>query len=97
MKKSKIIEKYEFIDLPELNLKKLYEKMYHCGGSCSWYPGDGFFKPLSEVKNINNILFLGKENINTPNVYVYEKGDDIIGDFIMDKFKIKLCEEVLIK
>lgn len=28
MKKSKIIEKYEFIDLPELNLKKLYEKTF---------------------------------------------------------------------
>lgn len=97
MKKCKIIEEYEFRNLPAQDLKKLQEKINHCGGTCNWYPGDGFFKPLSEVKNINNIMFLKGDTIDTPKVYVYEKGDDIIGDFIMDNFKVKLCEEILIK
>lgn len=93
MKKEKVIKSIEF---PEEFQDKIWEKIHHCGGSCHWYPGDGFFKPLEEVINIDNILFLDSDTLETKDVYVYEKGDDKIGDWIMDKYKVKLCEEILI-
>ena len=94
MKKIKVINAYDF---PEEFQDELYKKKCHCGGSCSWYPGEAFFKPLSEVKDINNILFLPSETKDTPDVYVYEKGDDVIGDWLMDNHGVGLCEEILIK
>ena len=86
---------FEVSDLPDEFHKELYEKIQHCGGSCKWYPGDGYFKPLDEVRDISKIHFCKNEDENTKDVFVYEEGDDLIGDWFM-KNKIKLIEEVLI-
>ena len=94
MKKVKL---FELSDFPDEFQDEITEKFWHCNkGVVSWYPGDGYFKPLSEVKDMSKIMFFDGDNIDTPNVYVYEKGDDKIGDFLMDNFKIKLCEDVKI-
>lgn len=84
-------------DFPHEFQDKIAEKMNHCGGTCSWYAGDGYFKPLSEVRDLSKIHFQKGEDIGTKNVYVYEEGDDPIGDWLMKNHKIKLTEEVLIK
>lgn len=94
MKKMKV---FDITDFPHEFQDEIREKQNHCEGACSWYPGDGLFKPLSEVKDMDNIMFYKGDTIDTKDVYVYEKGDDPIGDWIMDNFKVKLCEGVLIK
>lgn len=94
MKKMKVFEINEF---PYEFQDEISEKQTHCEGACKWYPGDGFFKPLSEVKDKSKIHFYGDENENTKDVYVYEEGDDLIGDWLMKNHNIKLCEEILIK
>ena len=84
---------FELGEFPENLYKEISSKFHH--RRCSWYPGDGYFKPLSEVRDMTKIHFYGKENIDTKDVYVYEEGDDLVGDFLMTR-GIKICEEVLI-
>ncbi len=45
---------------------------------------------------MSKIHFFEKDTLETKDVYVYEEGDDEIGDWLMKNHKIKLCEEVLI-
>lgn len=89
MKKQKTIEIHEF---PQEFQNKIAEKMNHCGGHCHWYPGDGFFKPESEVRDRTKILRYN----GAAEGYIYEVGDDPISDWLMKNHKIKLIEEVLI-
>ncbi len=88
---------FEYTDIPKEIRDALSDKLDGKGQNSyiNYYPGDGYFKPLSEVKNMENILFYGKDTIDSPDVYVYEKGDDIAGDYFMEK-GAKLCEDVLI-
>lgn len=89
---------FDISEFPQQFHNKIAEKQHHCGGACKWYPGDGFFKPIAEVKNQSKMHFYGKENENTKDVYVYEEGDgDDIGDWLMKNYNIKCCEEILIK
>lgn len=93
MKKENVIKLHEF---PQEFHDKIAEKIRHCGGSCLWYPGDGWFKPLPEVKDMNKVHFYKNEFRDTKNVYVYEEGDDPIGDWLMKEHGLKLCDEVRI-
>lgn len=92
MKKLKV---YDISDFPSHLREEINKKIWHCGGSCKWYPGDGHFKPLNEVKDMSKIHFYKSETINTKDVYVYEMGDDLVGDFLMEQ-GAKLCEEIVI-
>ena len=92
MKKIKV---FQVNDFPVEFHDKIFDKIFYCGGSCKWYSGDGHFKPLSEVTDMTKIHFYNNETIDTEDVYVYETGDDKIGDWLMGQ-GVGLCEEVLI-
>ena len=50
---------------------------------CKWYPCDGYFKPISEVKDISNIVYYEESDKDNPNAYVYEIGDEPISDWLL--------------
>ena len=79
---------FEIGEIPEEFHAKIGDTHYR--GLQSYYPGDGYFKPLEEVVNIDNCLALKWHK-----GFYYEKGDDPLGDWFMSK-GIKLCEEVKI-
>ena len=93
----KLLKVFDVCEFPEELRDKIYERIQDGEGSCSWYPGDGYFKLLSKVKDISKIHFYGNDTMETPNLCVYEEGDDPVGDFLMKEFNVKLYEEVLIK
>lgn len=87
----KTYKTFEYMDFPEPLREILKDKF--CFGKYHYliyYPGEGYFKPLEEVRDTNNILRWGNEKC-----YVYEIGDDLITDWLMSQ-GAELCEDILI-
>lgn len=87
MKTCKYIEYY---NLPE-EIRNLIKEKY-CFSKyqyLEYYPGDGYFKPVGEVRDEYNIMRVDDSD------YVYERGDDKIGDYLMCQ-GAELCEYCII-
>ena len=69
--------------------KKVYDEINHNNSYTSWYVCDGL-KHISEVKNLDNI----REYPNHNKDYVYEIGDDIVSDFLLEN-GCKMGEKVI--
>ena len=87
-----------FVDKKVINLSnvenrdvkdKVYENVRHNDSYCYWYVC-GELKPISEVKNQNNIKYYPDHDKK----YVYEIGDDIVSDYLME-YDLKIGEEVI--
>lgn len=50
-----------------------------------YYPGDGFYKPLSEHKDKSKAIFYEESDKNKKNPYAYEIGTDEISDWLFSE------------
>jgi len=93
-----MIKKQYVADVTDWNIpKKVKDKVYndarergYGNNSYIYYYVCDSYKPVSEVKDVNNIV------IEDNNGYCYENGDDIISDWFLEQ-GIKPGEEVLFK
>ena len=80
----------ELSNVPDEKIRKIvYDEISHNNSYCNWYVCDEL-KPISEVKNQENILRYPNDNGD----YVYEIGDDIVSDFLLEN-GLKMGEQVI--
>lgn len=87
----KIYKCFDFSDFPPEIRDLVRDRLSHNGSYFNYYPGDGHFKSPSEVKVPENAM----EWEPKLNDYVYEKGDDPFGDYLMSE-GAELCEQVIV-
>lgn len=87
----KTYKTFEFTDMPLTIRDLVRDRIRGQGSYLSYYPGDGYFKDPKEVTVVENSMEW-EPNLNN---YVYEKGDDPVGDWLIEN-GAELCEKVLI-
>lgn len=77
-------------DIPRGFREKLYEQneIYSNNSYFTFYPCDGYYKPISEANDIKNMVDVNDE-------HGYEKGDDPVSDWFLEN-GVDPCEDVII-
>ena len=71
--------------MPKTTKQIIMEKAGGQNTWVKWYPCDGYFKPLSEVKDTSKIVYFEEADKDNTNAYVYEIGDEEVTDWLLNE------------
>ena len=72
-------------DMPKKVGDEIYKLVNHNNQFKRYYPGDGYYKPLSEHKDPSKAIFYQESDKNEKDPYAYEMGSDTISDWLFDE------------
>lgn len=75
----------QYGDVPEDVKSKIFSGSRGQNTYKKYYPGDGFYKPLSDHKDPSKAIFFEEKDKNQKNPYAYEIGSDLVSDWLFSE------------